>query len=270
MGSKFVNTAKRIEKSNDKYVRKSEYLIDHMAEYLIFYGRYFQALVSQTGTYLLTGKFHDQEVGIYKCEGGCKIAGRGALVLGTHACYYDHGYKESPEEEKLSALITDLVLAFDPENPFDSLKNKAIEHVKCNPEELETALSKSGGHIFSGDALSDFFNRNPFDTSRRVTEEYERWARINVYKQPEAEVDLVLEYDKKSHKFLKELQDKIIKCNPGTYTVPMCCSPRKIGDGSYSFWINTGRDTNIDGWKTEEQIEKFLKSDGKIFDTARR
>jgi hypothetical protein len=48
----------------------------------------------------------------------------------------------------------------------------------------------------------------------------------------------------------------------------LCCSPhRNKNDGKLSFWINTGRPTNIDGWKSEEEIEQFLKSDGTLVES---
>jgi len=54
---------------------------------LLVWSNPFQSLISQAGTYLLTGKFHDRQTGIFKCEGGCNIAGVGDLVLSNDYCY---------------------------------------------------------------------------------------------------------------------------------------------------------------------------------------
>jgi hypothetical protein len=48
---------------------------------------------------------------------------------------------------------------------------------------------------------------------------------------------------------------------------PICCKGQEWEDGSVKFWINTGRSTQIDGWRTQEEIEAFIKSDEKLVDT---
>jgi predicted kinase len=53
----------------------------------------------------------------------------------------------------------------------------------------------------------------------------------------------------------------------GYVSLPLCCSPRRQTDGSLMFWINTGRTDNLTGWKTQQDIEAYLKSDGRIIET---
>jgi hypothetical protein len=65
---------------------------------------------------------------------------------------------------------------------------------------------------------------------------------------------------------LERINKKIRSYDPNHFICALCCSPRRTS-GNLKFWINTGRPTQIDGWKTQEQIEDYLKSDGKLIDT---
>ena len=51
---------------------------------------------------------------------------------------------------------------------------------------------------------------------------------------------------------------------------PMYCKGQKKDDGSINFWINTGRRTQIDGWKTQEEIEAFIRSDELLVDAMEK
>ncbi|MFA5071242.1 MAG: hypothetical protein WC511_02615 [Candidatus Pacearchaeota archaeon] len=267
---KIVNESKRLLEK-EKYLRSSgQYMFDKLPYGLIMFGRVFQRLVSQVGTKVLTGSFHTQEVGIYKCEGGCNIPGVGSLVLSGQCCYFDGFWgkmlKENEEQvtDILAGIITDLVLAFDPMNPLQSLCDKASEIAKVSKEELEEVLSQRDGP-FGGNSLSDFFRRNPFDTSRVVSQEYEFYIRTEIFEEDPKSAEEALMYDTKGHEYL-ELINKHISSNKEnrSFENAMCCFPRKDGKGKWFFWINTGRNTNIDGWKSEKDIHDFLKSDGRV------
>jgi hypothetical protein len=59
-------------------------------------------------------------------------------------------------------------------------------------------------------------------------------------------------------------------------TSPLCCTPFTAGrdepcmmKGKVMFWINTGRSTQLDGWKSKEEIEAYIKSPTKLVDKMR-
>jgi len=47
----------------------------------------------------------------------------------------------------------------------------------------------------------------------------------------------------------------------------MCCAPNRNGN-ELKFWVNTGTGTQIDYWQTQESLEAFLKTDGKLIKRA--
>ena len=142
--------------------------------------------------------------------------------------------------------------------------------VGCNRDDLEAALAKTGGvNPFSGNALSSFFDYNPF-SSKEVDRDYERYCYEEVNKVPKAEVDQIFADRDLGKKLFKKLKDKCKKDNNDKvsyYLCPMCCSPSRH-KGKLRFWINTGRDTQLDGWKSPEDIEAFLNSNEVLKDTA--
>src|SRR6476659_276073 len=154
--TKFENTAKRQDPKS--HIRQAgAYRFDQPSDYLKSWSRLFQAVISQAGTYLLTGKFHTSECGIYKAEGGCVIKGVGDLVLSEHGCYFDHSDKPD-EQKKLADLITTVVLAFNPTDPINSLVSSAASFANVKANQLKEALEVSGcGGAFGGDALWTFF-----------------------------------------------------------------------------------------------------------------
>lgn len=117
---KFKNRAKRIKKGfMGCPIENGMYGYDRPSKYLLRWGTLFQAVISQAGTYLLTGKFHRGQCGIYKAEGGCRIEGVGDLVLLNDRCQFDlYGRSEKilKDQEKLANLITHIVLKWDPED----------------------------------------------------------------------------------------------------------------------------------------------------------
>jgi hypothetical protein len=242
---------------------------------LFTWSRLFQAVISQAGTYLLTDKFHDQQCSIYKTEGGCHLPGVGDLVLSKDHCYFDgmYGDLKVKEEKKLNSLadlITHVVLNWDPNNPIDSMKGAAVTFCKCTPKALQEALEKaSNGGVFGGNALADFFDWNPFSEAP-IDRAYLRFSLVNFNGKTEAEVDQKFADEDLGKDLLKKINDKIKSCpaNLNQYLTAMCCSPRRGKEG-LTFWINTGRQTVIDGAHTEESIKKFLDSNGALHDKAR-
>jgi hypothetical protein len=271
---KFVNSAKAIVPKDwyGKDVDANRYRFENTSPYLFVWSGLFQRIISQAGTYLFTKKFHDHDCGIYKCEGGCRIDDVGDLVLQKNYCYIDGYYgnnkkintARSKKEGKLADLITHIVLNWNPEDPIESMLKSASEHIKCEVSELRGAIegSRSGG-VFGGNALSSFFDWNPFSKAP-IDEKYERWCRLTICKEDKKEVDQSYKDQKLGEQLLEKLKTKCRKAAEGSYaSLPMCCSPSRSSEG-LQFWINTGRFTQIDGWKTQKEIEQFLKGDCKL------
>ncbi len=224
----------------------------------------FQRVISQAGTYLLTGKFHSQECSIYKTEGGCKIAGCGDLVLSDNMCYFDDGH-QLEHEKKLAALITAVVLTWDPNDPIESMLASAACHVNVPVEKLRKAIDAStNGGLFGGNALADFFGWNPFSLPPHHRE-YLRFCLVKFDDKTEAEVNQQFSDEDLGKDLLCRINQTIKRVSTN-WNFAMCCRPRRNKNGLV-FWINTGRSTQIDGWKTQEELEAFIKSDGVLVDS---
>lgn len=264
----FKNSSVRIEpKTWDGKPTNTHFGYDKPSPYLYLWSRLLQSVISQAGTYMLTGKFHTQHCAIYKCEGGCTIVGVGELVLGKNYCYWNHNNEEQ-HIDKLCSLITEVVVNWNPNDPIESMLKSASDFIGCDKLMLRIAVEKSdNGSVFGGDALSSFFNHNPSD-SFKIDEDYERFCLVNFNEMTDKEVDQEFADRKLGETLLEKLQNKVRESNPNCWTIPMCCSPRRDSKGLH-FWINTGRSTNIDGWKTEKEINEYLNSDGKIIDSAK-
>lgn len=267
----FFNEVKQIKPVDwdGKPAPKNHYTFDKPSPYLYVWSRLFQSVVSQAGTFLLTGKFHNRQCAIYKCEGGCNINGVGDLVLYDKSCHFDYMRHKTCEEEKMAKLISHIVLNWNPNEPIKSMITVASEFVKCEPNDMCVVLETSkGGGVFGGDSLSSFFNYNPFSPPE-TDREYERYCLVKENGKSNDEVDKLF-FDRDLGKsLLKKIQDKCRSNKHNNYTYPLCCSPHRNDKGELLFWINTGRFTQIDGWKTEEQINEFLKSDGLLVDNKR-
>ena len=263
--STFVNTAQRRE-LDPKWDGPDTYGFNQVPMLLFVWSGLFQKVISQAGSFIAEGKFHERECGIYKCEGGCKISGWGDLVLLSRRAYNDYGRGDKKDKvlPKLVNLITTVVLEWNPLEPIDSMLASASKVAGCKVEDLRAALEKNGsGGPFGGNALSEFFNWNPFSEAP-INEAYEKWCLVTICKSPEAEVDQ-MQYDRAQGKeYLKQMIELCRKNGTNGYSAPMCCSPRRREDGTLGFWINTGSRTQIDGWKSEDDIKEFLKSDGKL------
>lgn len=106
---KFENSAKRIEPKDWKgNYDPCLYGYDNPSPL-------FQSVISQSATYMLTGKFHDRQCGIYKCEGGCDIVVVDDLVL-LDDRYYWNNRRDKKHLDQICKLITEVVLGWDPNN----------------------------------------------------------------------------------------------------------------------------------------------------------
>jgi len=193
------------------------------------------------------------------------------LVLNKERCSFDcyhGGDKIWKQEAQLAALITDIVLNWDPNNPVDSMLKTAAKHVGITSDELENAIKKSScGGVFGGNSLSFFFDHNPFG-KMVVDRKYERFCLVTYNEKTDKEVDQRFADEDLGEKLFIKLTKKAKESGNG-YLGPLCCSPRRFENNKLHFWINTGRSTQIDGWKTQKEIEDYLSSDGKLVDTMK-
>lgn len=273
---KFINSARPIDPAKEKpwIKQKSDlagyYSYDKPSIYLFQWSRLFQSVISQVGSFIFNGKYHDQEVGIYKAEGGCRIDKFGDLVLGEKSCYFNYfNDKLKDKLEILGKLISHIVLSWEPNNPIESMLNSAIEfaHKNCSHrtsvEELSECLTKQNkaSMVFGGNALADFFNWNPF-CKAPIDRDYQRFCLIKFNGYTEEQVNKKFEIEDYSQLLLAEINRTIKKSGKNGYASALCCSPKIDKDGNVIYWINTGRSTQIDYWKTEQEILDFINSDG--------
>lgn len=186
---KFKNDAVAIE-PKDLYGKPTKLLYGYNrpSPYLWLWSCLLQSTISQAGTYLLSKKFHTRHCAIYKCEGGCVIDGRGDLVLGSRSCHWDYGNNDKGIAE-LCALITAIVLEWNPNDPIESMMDSASKFVGCTKEELMKAITgSSNGGVFGGNAICDFFNHNPFGKFK-VDKDYERFCLVTYDNMTDKEVD---------------------------------------------------------------------------------
>lgn len=235
------------------------YGFDRVPRLLFPWSRAFQTIISQAGTKLLTGKFHDHDAGIYKSEGGCKIVGVNDLVLYKDYCRWDYGSDLADKNTALMAqLITAVVLGFDPMDPVDTLLKSASDFLYKNGVETTTdEIKKAGfeggaGGVFGGDSLSSFFDHNPF-AKWEHDRDYLRYCYVKDGMTNE-EVDQKFADEDLGNALLKSLNKKF---RPDHHF--LCCSPRRNGD-DLKFWLNTG---SFCGWYDQDDIEGFISS-GKL------
>jgi hypothetical protein len=275
MNKTFKNEAKLKADSDywDGKRREGQYTYDVPSPLLFQWSRALQATVSQALTYAYFGKFHTSQCGIYKCEGGVNIPGAGEICLQNDYCYWDMGAPpDAPKygknargaaAEKAAQLISKIVLEWDPMEPVVSMFKAASEFIGITPEAFEEGTKESScGGVFGGNALSSFFRWNPFSEAP-VVRDYERWCLVNHGNMTDEQVDQQWADQDLGKALMAKINTKISEANGASWKRAMCCSPRRDQrDGTLGFWINTGTNTQIDGWKTEADIEAFLKSDG--------
>lgn len=266
----FVNDAqvKVVSDRDKKWVRPGDYGFDRAPHFLFVWSRLFQSVISQAGTYLIKGNFHNTHCAIYKSEGGCHIAGVNELVLCKHGCYFDFGRegKQDKELKSLADLITYIVLNWDPMKPIESMMNAAVDFLKKNRDCPDTILSdlekaietSSNGGPFGGDALSSFFDWNPFSKTPE-DKEYTRYCLVNFDGWTHERVDQKFADKELGESLLARINAEIRRREPQCYRTALCCSPRRDGN-KLMFWVNTGSFTQIDGWHTEAELERFISS----------
>lgn len=266
----FKNESKPIERKPEN---THSYGFDRPSKYLFHWSRLFQAIVSIAGTYHLTKKWHNQQTGIYKTEGGCNIPGVGELVLNERSCRFDVNWDRQktlePKRQQLSDLITYIVLNWNPEDPIDSMILAASQFICEAPDVLASQLNKNKVGPFDGNALSSFFDWNPF-VEPPIDRPYQKFCLMKFYKWPEEKVNQMWADEDLGKALLDLMQEKCRKLAKGGYiSMPMCCDPNRRKDGSLYFWVNTGRQTQIDGWKTQEELESWINSDETLVDIAK-
>ena len=269
----YVNEAKA-KKVDDRYA--GGYGFEPVPKLLFSWARLFQMLISQVGTHMLTGKFHNQDCGIYKVEGGCRIDGVGELVPCSRDCYFDtyHGTRYEGEKDKdtrsMAKLITKIVLGWDPEDPVESMLESAGHMIEKTGQQVrEEIIDPKVGGVFGGNALSSFFDWNPF-SEPPVDRKYQRFCMVDIEGQDPADVDEKFRIEDLGKSYKERINNKIKEADNNTWTYAMCCSPSVFDDGTLNFWINTGTRTQIDGWKSEDDIKAFLKSDGVLVEPPRK
>jgi hypothetical protein len=151
---KFTNTAKKLEQER---CNPGDYGFDCVPNLLCIWSKLFQSVISQSGTYLIWQKFHNEQCSIDKPEGGCRIVGTGDLVLGKTYCYWDDS-KNDNDLSKIAGLITHVVLNWDPENPIDSMITAAANFICVTPIHFKSILEKSSQDAFGNNVLNDFFD----------------------------------------------------------------------------------------------------------------
>jgi len=242
-----------------------DYGYDCASPLLFNLGGLLQVVVSQAGTHYFSGKFHNQGCGIYKSEGGCNIAGTGELVLRDHSCYFDSRGRDDGKAKDMAALITKIVLEWEPLDPVNSMISSAAAFIQVPIEKLRTVLeaARSGG-VFGGNALADFFRWNPF-SEPPIQEEYEHYCWVQIWKRDPKEIEQIQSDRALGRSLLERLDQALATAHKGDELPPhaYCCSPQR-GPSGLRFWINTGRMTQIDGWKAQAEIESFIASGEKL------
>ncbi len=270
----FTNPAQREERTSNGYQ------FNMVPNLLKYWNREFQSLVTITLSKLYAKGGHlpswkGANVAIYKYEGGCRVIGRGELVLSSSSAYYTNRNDSKKENE----LITLMVLGWDPMNPVDSLvrvcgdflnkelsvpSSKEVDTYQHLHEDFLDAMEHANS-VFSGDPLRNFFERTSgsYDLYEQYRDhclvKYEGWSQEKL-KQSKS--------DKKLGEELLQLMRTAFKGDPSGL-FPLCCSPRRSNNGQLNFWINTGRSTQIDGWKTEAEIRELVKRGDLLVDEWR-
>lgn len=258
MSKKFTNCAIPFDPTQDGFGRPSDYSFKNISPHMFLWSRLLQRVISQAGTFMLTGKFHEQECGIYKCEGGCRIEGIGDLVLTKRGCYFDYSRSDGDKEhlKKMADLISHIVLHWDPENPIDSMIEAACEQSGASKKQLKKAIdSSSCGGVFGSDALNDLFDHNPFGKFPH-DRSYREFCLIYFHGKTKAEVRQIFVDEDRGEAYMKTMNDLRRAASCDRYYSPfMCCSPSRK-DKHIQFWINDGRDHF--GWYTPFQLDQLI------------
>jgi hypothetical protein len=186
----FVNTAQRTDRRTGRMATDGAYGYDIPSVHLFPWNRVLQLVLSQAGTHLLTKQFHYDPPGIHKSEGGINLPGLGDLVLYADSCEFEGRYHGRPDETpkhplyRLAGLITNVVLAWDPNDPIESLIMQAAININCETKKLREVVLGQGhstarSYLTPGDPLRAFFDRVDITAPQPV---YAAFARTIVEK----------------------------------------------------------------------------------------
>lgn len=254
----FKNSAKRIDPSKNRLDRGA-YAYDKPSPLLYVWSQFLQCVISVAATKMLTGKWHTSHYGIYKCEGGCNLPGVNDLVLLSDVCYFDFGRGEKQKISRCAELISEVVLNWNPNDPIDSILSAAAKFIGETLEDFRKAVEENygKGNLFGGDALSSFFDYNPFGkfpTDRK----YLRFCLVKFNDMTDEEVTQQFADEDLGDELLDRMRKKLRKDAGDAYcSFSLCCNPSRKGK-ELTFWINDGTQAPINGWRTQEQIESFI------------
>lgn len=261
----FVNDAKPID-VDARLIRHGAYGYDKPSRYLMLWGPLLQRIVSQTGTRLLTGKYHDQECGILVSEGGAQLVDVGELAMCDRFCKLHsgpRGIERDNIEDKMATIITKVVLSFDPMEPVESMVKAGAAAIGVDELELVAVISKSrSGGPFGGNALDSFFDRitefRPRDEIWKELRPYRRFTLLKSGERDEAEVDEMFADEDLGESLLERMNAKAKQ--HGGWNQFYCCKPRRM-DGELRFWVN-GSSERLGlkiGWRSQQEIERWLQ-----------
>lgn len=178
----YKNEARLIEPRTDFSKDVAPYTFDAPSRYLLTWSRLFQCVISQAGTYLFTDKFHTQQPGIFKAEGGINLPGVGEVTLYSQVIawdgYSDYGHSEFQRRNRLTrlqALIAGVVVAWNPEDPIETMLVAAAVNIGCDRDALDQAIRHMHVGPFAGNPLGDFFGWNTFGPAPEETA-YRTWC----------------------------------------------------------------------------------------------
>jgi hypothetical protein len=250
----FKNTSNKKEAINWKgEIDPSFFGFDDIPRGLSLWARLFQCVVSQATTFKLKKEFHNfNDCGIHKYEGGCIVDGFEVVLL-KERCYINYGTSKKTEAATAS-MVTEVVLGWDPMDPIESMLDVAAKASGCNKDSLSEVINKTGrNNPFSANPLTRFFDMS--FSGPKEDREYERFCLETITATPKEKIDQMFSDRDLGTELLEKLQNKARSI--GSLYIPLCCSPKREGD-NLSFWINTGSNTNIDKWRTEEEIRGFI------------
>jgi len=263
--TKFKNCVKPVEPKDYRgEITHNYYTYDRPSPYMFLWSRLLQTIVSLAGTKLITGDWHTDNCSIYKAEGGCRLPGIGDLVLVRDHCYLDRygslSDKEKNAEQKCAALISHIILNWDPNDPVNSMIEVAAIFVRSRPVDLENAIKKSkpAGGPFGGDALNRFFAHNPF-CKFPLDRKYRRFCLMNHNRDgnlTKSEVDQIFADEDLGEDLLEQMRQA--GRGKGEFSLGIqCCNPRREEDGSLIFWINGGE--GFYGWFNEIEVHEIIR-----------
>ena len=158
-------------------------------------------------------------------------------------------------QNKLSSLISKIVIGWDPENPIESLLELASSGAGCTKEELRKAIEETKDSPFGGDALSSFFNWNPF-SKYPIDKDYEMYCLTKFEGKTKQEVKQLWKDKETVEKLENGISEKLRKTNGYGY---VNCKYLRNTEG-IKFMISTSYELPFSGWQDKKVIEAFIKA----------